>query len=206
MIIGILMLSKPIQKGKQCWSDQNYYIVKALSEIYLKNNPNPEFTQEDFKMKCEIFEIPDNKTCFVSGVLSNAFSDHIYETIDYFKYTEERGINDNWNLVPVCGEYNKTYKNFKFTLEDGEKVKKNIGYENLTDDELLHLMSSTNNNHIQMAEIYVKIFTWKLYAEKKGAKLSFKETPEMTIIRERFIDNYNKIWEQFEVDCMLITK
>jgi hypothetical protein len=200
------MLSKAIQKGKQRWSDQNYYIVKALSEIHLKNNPNPPFTKEDFKMKCEIFEIPDNKTCFVSGQSANGVGDHMYEINGYFKYTEERGINDNWNLVPVCGEYNKKYKIFKFTLKDGEKVKKNIGYENLTDDELLYLMSSTNNNYIHMAEIYVKMFTWKLYAEKKGAKLSFKETPEMTIIRKRFIDNYNKIWEQFEVDCMLIAK
>jgi hypothetical protein len=199
------MLSKVIQKGKQCWLDQNYYIVAALSEIYLKNNPNPEFTQEDFKMKCEIFEIQDNKMCFVSGISSNVESDHIYETIGYFKYTGETGINDDWNLVPVCMECKKQYKIFKFTL-DGKKVNKNIGYENLTDNELLYLMSSTNNDNIQMAEIYVKMFTWKLYAEKKGAKLSFKETPEMTIIRKRFIDNYNKIWEQFEVDCQLIAK
>jgi hypothetical protein len=198
------MLNSAISNGKKRWSDQNYYIVKALSAIYLKSNPNPDFTEKDYKMKCEIFDIPNDNTCFISGKLSKGIGDHIYEINGYFKYTKKRGINDKWNLIPVAGEYNKNYKIFKFNM-NGINVKKNIGYETLTDNELIFLVSSINHKYIEMADIYVKLHAWKMYVKKRGAKLFFKETSDMVIIRERFIENYNKIWEQFQIDCKLIT-
>ena len=70
------MLNSAISNGKKRWSDQNYYIVKALSAIYLKSNPNPDFTEKDYKMKCEIFDIPNDNTCFIYDVRPKACSEY----------------------------------------------------------------------------------------------------------------------------------
>ena len=32
-----------------------------------------------------------------------------------------RGIDDEWNTVPVCGKLNKGYKKFKFKM-NGKKI------------------------------------------------------------------------------------
>ena len=128
-------MQKSLKEALNRHSDQKYYLTKVLSEKYLIENPNPVYTEEDHQKKLEIFEIPDDRTCFITGYDSNGVGDHIYEINGYYRYTNRRGVNDNWNIVPVVGSRNKSYKKIKFTI-DGSKVKKDIGYQELTDEEL----------------------------------------------------------------------
>jgi len=169
-------------------SDQKYYLTKLLCEKYLSVHPNPEYTVDDNKKKLEIFNIPNNKTCFITGLASNGTGDHIYEINNYHKYTGRRGINDQWNIVPVVGSVNKKYKKIMFTMPNGVSVKKDIGYQELLEIEQNSLLRND-------ATIYRQLQDWKQYVTKRGAKMSFEETPEFIQIREEFHRNYNNMWE-----------
>ena len=169
-------------------SDQKYYLTQILCEKWLSMNPNPKYTEKDNKKKLEIFDIPNNKVCFVTGGISNGTGDHIYEINNYYKYTGQRGINDQWNIVPILGSINKSYKKIKIILPNGLLIKKDIGYQELTEEEQLLLCENNRN-------IYTKIQAWKQYATERGAKLSFIEPIAFNNIRKEFHKNYNDMWE-----------
>jgi hypothetical protein len=187
-------MRKYIREAQRRHSDQKYYLTKLLGFIYLQENPNPEFTDEDEKMKLVIFDIPNTKTCFITNNDSNGVGDHIYEINGYFKKTNKHGINDKWNLVPVEGKINSSYKKFEFKI-NGKKIKKDIGYEELTIYELDSLISSSNVDYNEMALIYCKMQEWKMYVRDRGAKLCYEETQEFTKIRDNFKNNYDKLWK-----------
>ncbi len=180
--------------AKARWSDSNYYLTKQISKLELEKNPNPEFTQEDLNKKLEILEIKNNNECFVTGKPAKGVGDHLWEINGYFRATKKRGIDDNWNLLPVTGEKNKKYKKFDFMINN-KRVKKDIGYEDLTEEEYLYLISSENVEEIKMAEIYQKIKKWKDYVKTRGARLNFEETNVHTNLRIKFKEGFIKFWD-----------
>jgi len=207
MIPGDTVFIKPIQKyfinenirkEKKCaysrCSDQNYYLSKLLGKVYQMKYPNPEFTKEDVLMKHKIFEIPNNNTCFISGKDSSGVGDHIFEINGYFKRTGKRGINDQWNIVPVCGKLNKSYKIFKFNLNNIQ-VKKDIGCEDLTAEESCYLLSSDDEKEVEMGIIYYKMYMWKKYVKSRGAVMMYEETENFQKIRTKFKKIYNTMWD-----------
>ena len=160
------------------WSDQKYHLNKL---IFFKNhNTNPTFTKEHERMKCTIFDIPDCKTCFITGKRCNGVGDHLFEINGYAKYTHGlHGTYDNWNVIPVIGSLNKSYKT-KFN-------NKNIGYEKLTDEDLLRCTE-------EQKLIYKKITEWKKYVHDCGASLTWKLTEK----EQEFFDlkkkQYKELW------------
>ena len=116
------------------WSTINYELTKVFSVVE-SIGINPVFTEDDYKKKLEIFEIPNHKTCFISGEKSKGRGDHIYEINGYYKYTQLYGIDDRWNTVPVKVSLNKGYKKLKFIM-NGKQIEKDIGYQDLTEEEL----------------------------------------------------------------------
>lgn len=187
-------MESAIKKAKGRHSDQKYYLTKILCEKWLLKNPNPEYTKADNQKKLEIFDIPDNKTCFVTGLKSNGTGDHIYEINNYHKYTGRRGIDDQWNIVPVVGSINKRYKKIQFTMSNGQLVKKDIGYQKLTEDEKLCLLQSEDETHIKFIRIYMQLEKWNQYVIERGAVMSFVEPNEFKLIRSEFRNKYDELW------------
>ena len=183
-----------IRKAKSRHGDQKYFLTKILCEKWLIKNPNPKYTQEDNQKKLEIFNIPDNKTCFVTGLKSNGTGDHIYEINNYHKYTGRRGINDQWNIVPVTGSINKSYKKVKFTMPNGELVKKDVGYQKLTEEEKRYLLQSQDETHIKFIRVYKQLEKWNQYVIERGAVTSFVEPNEFIQIRTEFRSKYDELW------------
>ena len=176
--------------------DQQYYLSKILSEKYLNTFPNPEYTKQDEIEKCRILEIPKTNTCFITGTSCNGVGDHVYEVNGYHRYTQKRGINDQWNIVPVCGTSNKIYKKVKFIMPNGTLVNKDIGYEELTEEELLFLYQSTESDLISYALIYNKLKKWKEYVKKRGAIICYEEPDNFIEIRKKFKSDYGEMWEK----------
>ena len=163
---------------KTRWSDQKYYLIKLL--FFMNHNINPPFTQVNAKMKCTIFDIPNCKTCFITGKKCNGIGDHLFEINGYAKFTNGlHGTYDNWNTIPVIGALNKSYKtNFN---------KKNIGYEKLTDEDLLRCTE-------EQKSIYKKIKEWKKYVHDCGASLTWKLTEEEQQFFELKKKQYKQLW------------
>ena len=107
--------------------------------------------------------------------------------------TNKRGINDDWNLVPVVGKLNKSYKKIKFEM-NGETIVKDIGYQSLTGVEELFLLSSSNENYLRMGLISHMIDKWKQYVKERGAKMCYEEDDEFKNIRKNFNERYKNMW------------
>jgi|SaaInlV_150m_DNA_5_1039734.scaffolds.fasta_scaffold27762_2 hypothetical protein len=186
--------SKTIKGAYNRYGDQKYYLSKILSEYFLKKYPNPTFRKEDEKVKMDIFDIANTKTCFITGDAVNGVGDHFYEINGYYRKTEKRGIDDPWNILPVCGTRNKSYKIFIFTM-NGKNIKKNIGYEALTVEELTFLLNSDEDDYVIMGDIYCKIHAWKMYVAQRGAIICYEEPEEFKKIRENNKQKYNEYWD-----------
>ena len=149
---------------------------------------NPIFEDRDLDKKLEIFGISDILTCFVSGTKQkNKGEDHLFEINGYSNIADYRGVDDEWNIIPVSSKYNVSYKIIEFIMNN-EIVKKNIGYQTLTDEELSCLEESDRI-------IYEKIFRWKKYVSDRGAIMCFKNPY-----------NYNKVLEDFSEEYKLATE
>lgn len=97
----------------------------------------PEFSNEDRVKMLEIFQIPDLKTCIVTGQkVAKTGGDHLFEVRGYYKKTGKVGIEQKWNRLPVTTGENKRYKKYEFIDENNKKYTKNIGYQKLTENEL----------------------------------------------------------------------
>lgn len=175
--------------------DQQYYLSKILSKKYLLMNPNPEYTKQDEIKKLEILDIPNSKTCFITGENSKGVGDHLYEINGYYRRTNKRGINDKWNILPVCGVENKRYKKIKFTMPNGRLVNKDIGYEQLDVEEFNYMIESGDPELCKMADIFIKIIEWKSYVEKRNAKIYYEEPENFKNIRIKFKENYIIFWQ-----------
>lgn len=169
-------------------SDSHYYITKYMVCILVNN---PFFTAEDLKTKLEIFGIDDEYTCFVSKEKQKAKGgDHLWEINGYNVATDYRGVDDEWNIIPVSSKLNTSYKIFDFTMNN-KKIKKNIGYETLTDDEYNYLRHSNNTTHRKYVDIYDKITRWKRYVISRNAVICLKNPANYTKILETFTKRYH---------------
>jgi len=152
------------------WSDQYYYYTRAIYYAHY-SHLNPEFTKEDRIKKCEILNITNCKTCFISGEKSKGVGDHLFEINGYAKFTNgKHGTYDEWNTVPVVGKLNKSYKKIKF--ENGNT--KDIGYQELTQEEI-------NECSEKNKEIYIKINKWKNYVKSRKATLHWELTEKQSL-------------------------
>jgi|TARA_Y100000389_G_C17382128_1_gene474941 hypothetical protein len=186
---------KAVKNAYSRHGDQAYYLSKYLSALLLEKKINPIFTKENEKMKLKIFGIDNIKICFISGKPVNGVGDHFYEINGYHKKTGKRGIDDPWNILPVCGALNKSYKIFKFKM-NGKNIKKNIGYEPLTMVELGFLIDSDEEEYREMAEIYCKIYEWRTYVEQQEAIICYEEDESFKEIRAFYKQEYKKLWDK----------
>jgi len=76
---------------------------------YLDNNHNMQYEDKDDKKKCEIFEITDSKTDFISGLKLTGCGDHYYPLCKNRKKDNTIGSDSLWNRIPVSGS-NTKYK------------------------------------------------------------------------------------------------
>ncbi|MDB0004595.1 hypothetical protein N9E21_01850 [Candidatus Poseidoniaceae archaeon] len=128
----------------------------------------PEFSDEDELKMLEIFNIPDLKTCIVTGQkVAKTGGDHLFEVRGYYKKTEKVGIEQKWNRLPVTTDENKRYKKYDFVDENHKKYTKNIGYQKLTEDELEMCDK-------QKKDLYNNIQNWVDYCDNRGVKLCVK--------------------------------
>ena len=172
------------------WSDQKYYLIKWIYLMF--HCINPEFTEDDRKKKCEIFGIPNDKTCFITGKPCKGTGDHLFEINGYANKTNGlHGTDDEWNKIPVIGAKNKSYKT-KF----GKNKKKNIGYQDLTDEEL---KECTDEQKIY----YQKIKLWKEYVKKRGASLTWKLTENEQRLYDIKKKEYENLWNIDNLNYLL---
>jgi len=68
------------------------------------------YNEEDDKKKCEIFNIPNTKTDFITGKPMKGIGDHLYPLAKDFAIKKIIGSDSKWNRIPVSG-YNSKYKN-----------------------------------------------------------------------------------------------
>jgi|GEM_PF-3569397 hypothetical protein len=150
----------------------------------------PGFSETDEAKMLEIFAIPDMKTCVVTGQkVSKTGGDHLFEVRGYYKKTGKVGIEQKWNRLPVTNDQNKRYKKYQFIDENEKKYTKNIGYENLTEEELKMCDEGQR-------ELYQNIQTWIDYCDTRGVELGVempKDAEEkMNIAIEEAIDILEK--------------
>ena len=67
-------------------------------------------------MKLEIFDIPNLKTCFITGKESKKLikGDYLFEICKFRNILGAYGIDSQWNTIPVTSDINVNYKIFKF--------------------------------------------------------------------------------------------
>jgi len=167
--------------------DTAYYVMKDM--IMIKEKSNVPFTQEDEQKKCEIFGIPNSKTCFLTlstdGV---SVGDHIFPIRGALKKTGLHGGDSKWNTVPVCGSKNNTFKKFS---HNGWKV--NIGYEKLTQEQYNQCTANEQN-------IYNKIKKWQKYCKSRKAFFCWKLPPQLIRCIDTCIANcYKSLQENIDV-------
>lgn len=155
--------------------DTAYWLIRDVvrSLDYFRNVP---FTPYDNLQKLKIFDIKDCKTCVITGAaLLAGRGDHLFEMRGYHRQTGRYGSDSEWNLVPVRGSLNKSYKVLRFSVDD-IKWTKNIGHQLLSCREVK--MCSR-----EQLDIYRKIRRWMRYVSSRGARLSYRlpQTIEMDL-------------------------
>lgn len=80
------------------------------------DSTNTSYTEEDKKKKCEIFEIPNEKTDFITHKSLTGIGDHYYPLGKERKKYNRIGSDSMWNRIPVSG-YNSNYKKQEEYLE-----------------------------------------------------------------------------------------
>ena len=137
-------------------------------------NKIPEFTEENEEMMLKIFQIPNMETCIVTGeTIRKSGGDHLFEVRGYLRKTGKCGIEQKWNRLPVSTGQNVKYKKYKCHDKTGKEYKKNIGWEELTEDEF-------NQQTDDMKERYLQIRKWMKYCQSQGVSLGW-ELPEEAV-------------------------
>lgn len=145
-------------------------LIANLSN-FLDCKYNTIYTEEDDKKKCEIFDIPNVKTDFISYKRLGGCGDHYIDLVgSHSKNLKNKliGSDSKWNLFPVTGN-NSKYKKCSFISEE-ESYK-------LCEDE---------------KRIYDKIYNWKQYVKSRNALMFHNITDEVLgILKE---------WERHMID------
>ena len=126
-------------------------LICNISHFYDKKNI--EFTKEDEKKKCEIFDISDSKIDFITGQKVQT-GDHYYPLCALREKENKIGSDSKWNCIPVSGS------NKKDNIYN--KLKKEI-----LKDKDLDISSFKSDEQL----ILSKLKEWIDYVEYKGAKM-----------------------------------
>ena len=144
-----------------------YEMTRDFIEYYTSDTI-PEFTEDHATKLMEIFQIPNMQTCIVTGEkVAKGKGDHLFEVRGYLKKSGKVGIEQKWNMLPVSGTENTRYKKFKFTDKLGKKYTKNIGFEELTEEELAKCSDREKS-------LYQMIRRWFAYCESQNVKLGWE--------------------------------
>ena len=120
-----------------------------------------QYEDKDDKKKCEIFEITDSKTDFISGLKLTGCGDHYYPLSKNRKKDNTIGSDSLWNRIPVSGS------NTKYKDDMNNKIK--------IDKWLLYVES-------RGAKLYYKLNDHQVETINQGEK-------ELIAINERIFSN-----------------
>ena len=87
--------------------------IANLSYFYDEKR-NIEYLEEDDKKKCEILNIPNSKTDFITGLKLTGIGDHYYPLCADIKKFNRIGSDSLWNRIPVSGSNLKYKKNKEY--------------------------------------------------------------------------------------------
>ena len=119
-------------------------LIANFSHI-LDGCENTLYTEDDRKKKCEIFEISNDKTDFITGQKLNGIGDHYYPLTAERKKLNRIGSDSQWNRIPVSG-YNSKYKN---QSEYSEKIKQWENYCNSRGAKLFYQLTDGHSDIIK---------------------------------------------------------
>ena len=174
-------------------SDVPYYIASALSTT-IDNLKQVNYTEDDEMMKMKIFEISSSNECIMTHKTDGVQKgDHLYPMRQAYTKIGGYGSNSKWNLIPVTGSLNKSYKNFRFEKKPKKNsYSKDIGYMTLTKDEYSLCTK-------QEQDLYNKIQTWKAYVISRGAFLFYSPTDDtVKFIYDTMIKMYEVYMEELK--------
>lgn len=102
--------------------DKRNFIGNYSHELDVRYNI--DYTEEDDKKKCEIFDIDKSNIDFTTKTKMSGIGDHYYSLCKDYKTKSRIGSDSGWNRIPVSGSNHK-YKN---DSENMIKVNKWIQY------------------------------------------------------------------------------
>lgn len=185
-----------------CWFRTASYLQRKSEVLncYIKpwsQHLNPPMSPRDKQWKLKICNVPNDKTCFVTGKTSGVGrGDHVFETKGYYNLTGKFGVDDDWNTLPVAGSLNNSYKIFQF--KDGHV--KHVGFQTLTPSELSECTKKQKH-------IYGVIRRWRAYTKRRNIKMSFRPTAEQKRIlnkaralHEQHAKEHSRLFSQFNVN------
>ena len=138
--------------------------IANLSHFYDQKR-NIKYTETDDNKKCGIFEIPNSKTDFITGLKLTGIGDHYYPLCAEIKKLARIGSDSLWNRIPVIGSNLKYKKNneyrekldawINYTERRGAQV-----YYTLTDEDLIIL------KELEIKLVRINEETFKLLCDK----------------------------------------
>lgn len=157
-------------KVSQHTTSRTTTILRDLVRDYgntLEANVNPDYDDAADAKYTQIFGV-SRKQCFITFKNVNPVGgDHLYAVRGYYRYTQRYGFDSMWNRINTYYSDTQDYKIFKVVDSQGRVlVQKDIGYEELTEDELLYFPEKKQ-------EIYWKVARWKAYLRHRKVQLSY---------------------------------
>lgn len=151
-------------------ADTQYYF--ALTLLKKLDATQPTWSPADTAEMCRIFEISDKNTCIITKKSKGVGrGDHVYDVCKNLWSDGILGSDHLCNRLPVTGALNAGYKIFPGKHPETGKarkfqcsgVSKNIGIEELTDEEIKELLPEN-------LDLYRKFQQRKEYLKRRGFK------------------------------------
>ena len=135
---------------------------------------NPSYDDEAEAEYRRIFGVASRAECFITHRRVNpARGDHLYAVRQYHRHTGRCGVDSRWNRINTYYNDTRDYKVFRANDSQGNLVvDKDIGYQDLTEEELNHFDEDKKI-------IYHKVTEWKAYLQRRNVHLSFPLSSEI---------------------------
>jgi len=111
---------------------------------YLDSTLNIEYTGDDDKIKCDIFEIDNSSIDFITKDKMSGIGDHYYPLSKDYKTENRIGSDSGWNRIPVSGNNSK----YKDNAENMEKIKRWIYHCETREARLFYILNPEQVNII----------------------------------------------------------
>ena len=189
-----------LEKRKTTWQ---YESIRDLTPIWLTqaNMVQPEYTRADDDAKKRIFNFKSHKECVVSKVFGcqthekSDQGDHIFEIAGYYRFTGYVGVHSKWATLPCSHKWNVKYKKVKFPCSDGTTYEKHLGFNTLSDYELI-LCS------VAQRKMYMMLQKWFAHCEARGAILKYKPNEAQRQQLDKMIQVFHKATQECKNICM----